>query len=79
MPAHTVSYGEFEIAVRPERNQRGAWIASVSVSQGTRTLVDIRPSTVQPEWLNEEEAIRDGVEWGRRFVDREFNTPPSRS
>ncbi|MCX4148719.1 MULTISPECIES: DUF6566 family protein [Paraburkholderia] len=79
MPTRTVSYGEYEIAVRPERNKLGAWIASVSVSHGTRTVVDIRPMTVQPEWLTEEEAARDGVEWGCRFIDREFNTPPSRS
>ncbi|ANB76120.1 DUF6566 family protein [Paraburkholderia phytofirmans] len=79
MPARTVSYGEFEIAVRPERNKLGAWIASVSVSHGARTVVDIRPMTVQPEWLTEEEATRDGVEWARRFIDHEFNTPQPRS
>ncbi|NPT54012.1 hypothetical protein GNZ13_05170 [Paraburkholderia sp. 5N] len=79
MPIRTVSYGEFEIAVRPERNKLGAWIARVSVRHGDRTVVDIRPMTVQPEWLTEEEAVRDGVEWGRRFVDHEFNTPQARS
>jgi hypothetical protein len=79
MQTHTVSYGEFEIVVRPERNARGAWIADVSVSRGAQTIVDTRPSTVQPEWLNEEEAIRDGIEWGRRFIDREFNTHESGS
>ncbi|RKE38479.1 hypothetical protein B0G76_4802 [Paraburkholderia sp. BL23I1N1] len=79
MPARTVSYGEFEIAVRPERNPLGAWIASVSVSHGARTVIDIRPKTVQPEWLTEEEAIRDGLEWGHRFIAREFNTPQGRS
>ena len=79
MPTSTVSYGEFEIVVHPERNKLGAWIASVSVRQGARTVVDIRPKTVQPEWLTEEEATRDGVEWGCRFIDREFNTPQSRS
>jgi hypothetical protein len=79
MPASTVSYGEFEIAVHTERNQRHAWIASVSVTRGDRTVVSVRPATVQPEWLTEEEAIRDGIEWGRRFIDHEFNTPQSRS
>lgn len=77
--SYTVPYGEFEITVRPERNTLGAWIASVSVSHGARTIIDIRPKTVQPEWLTEEEATRDGVEWGRRLIDREFNTPPGRS
>ena len=79
MSTRTVSYGKFEIAVRPERNQLGAWIASVSVSHGARTIIDGRPSTVQPEWLTEEEAARDGVEWGRRFIDRELNKPQGRS
>jgi hypothetical protein len=79
MPTRTVSYGEFKIAVHPERNALGAWIASVSVSRGEQTIVDVLPMTVQPEWLTEEEAARDGIEWGRRFIDREFNTPQSRS
>ncbi|MFL9865409.1 hypothetical protein PQR67_14640 [Paraburkholderia fungorum] len=79
MPTSSVSYGEFEITVHPERNKLGAWIANVSVSRGAQTVVDVIPMTVQPEWLTEEEAVRDGVEWGRRFIDREFNTPQSRS
>ncbi|WP_235993586.1 DUF6566 family protein [Paraburkholderia solitsugae] len=79
MSTRTVSYGEFEITVHPERNPLGAWIASVSVSHGARTIIDVRPKTVQPEWLTEEEAARDGVEWGRRFIDHEFNTPEGRS
>jgi len=79
MQARTVSYGEFEIVVRPERNPFGAWIADVSVNRGAQAVLNTRPSTVQPEWLTEEEAIRDGVEWGRRFIDREFNTHPSHS
>ncbi|ASW00232.1 hypothetical protein CJU94_02075 [Paraburkholderia aromaticivorans] len=79
MPACTVSYGEFEIVVRPETNERGAWVASVSVSRGTGTPVYDRPMTIQPEWLTEEEAIRDGVEWGSRFVDHELNAQPPHS
>jgi hypothetical protein len=70
MSTRTVSYGEFEITVHPERNPLGAWIASVNVSHGARTIIDVRPKTVQPEWLTEEEAARDGVE---------FNTPEGRS
>ncbi|RAS19379.1 DUF6566 family protein [Paraburkholderia bryophila] len=79
MPASTVSYGEFKIIVHPETNRLGAWVASVSVSHGARTVVDIRPATIQPQWLTEAEAARDGIEWGRRFIDREFNTPQARS
>ncbi|WP_232292876.1 DUF6566 family protein [Paraburkholderia xenovorans] len=72
MPTCTVSYGEFEIVVRPEPNERGAWIASVSISRGAGTPVYDRPMTTQPEWLTEEEAVRDGVEWGYQFIDREL-------
>lgn len=79
MPTSTVSYGEFEIMVQPEQNRLGAWVATVGVRRGDKTIVDVRPKTVQPEWLTEEEATRDGVEWGRRFIDREFNSPESRS
>lgn len=79
MQTRTVSYGEFELAVIPERNECGAWIASVKVSRGDQTVLNARPATVQPEWSTEDEAIRDGVEWGRRFVDREFNSQPAHS
>lgn len=74
-----VSYGEFEIIVTPSQNTRGAWVAEVCVRRGDQPVLDERPKTVQPEWINEDEAIRDGVEWGRRYIDREFNSPPSRS
>jgi hypothetical protein len=73
MPTCTVSYGEFEIVVRPELNERGAWVASVSVSRGAGAAVYDRPMTTQPEWLTEEEATRDGVEWAYRFVDQDLN------
>lgn len=79
MPASTVSYGGFEIVVCPETNKLGAWIASVSLKDSEGRVVELRPMTVQPEWLTEEEAIRDAVEWGYRFIDREFKTSPSHS
>ncbi len=79
MPASTVSYGGFEVVVCPEINKLGAWVASVSLKDSEGKVVDIRPMTVQPEWLTEEEAVRDAVEWGCRLIDREFNTPPSHS
>jgi hypothetical protein len=79
MPETTVCYGEFEMVVHPETNKFGAWIASVSLKNGAGKTLEIRPMTVQPEWLTEEEAIRDAVEWGRRFIDREFGTPPTHS
>lgn len=79
MPASTVSYGGYEIVVCPEPNKFGAWVASVSLKDSEGTVVELRPTTVQPEWLTEEEAIRDAVEWGCQFIDRKFNTPPSHS
>jgi hypothetical protein len=79
MPASTVSYGEVEIVVNTGTNTRGAWVASVSLKNSAGTVVDVRPMTIQPEWLTEDEAIRDAVEWGRRFIDRELNTPPAQS
>lgn len=79
MSASTVSYGGFEIVVRPETNTLGAWVANVSLKDSEGKVVELRPMTVQPEWLTEEEAVRDAVEWGRRFIDREFNTPQPES
>ncbi|MGF6772237.1 hypothetical protein P3T18_004725 [Paraburkholderia sp. GAS199] len=73
MSERTVSYGGFEIVVRTELNARGAWIAPVSLKNGTETAVDVRPMTVQPEWLTEDEAIRDAVEWGQRYIDRNLD------
>jgi hypothetical protein len=77
-PTH-VTYGEFEIVVTPAKNPLGSWVAEVCVRRGDQTVLDARPKTVQPEWLNEDEALRDGVEWGRRYIDHEFNKPDARS
>ncbi|SDH67866.1 DUF6566 family protein [Paraburkholderia phenazinium] len=79
MPASTVSYGGFEIVVCSETNALGAWVAHVSLKNSEGKVIDLRPMTVQPEWLTEAEAVRDAVEWGQRFIDREFNTPQSHS
>ncbi|CAH2784980.1 MAG: hypothetical protein CPDRYMAC_2272 [uncultured Paraburkholderia sp.] len=79
MPTSTVSYGGYEIVVAPATNKYGAWTASVSLKNNAGNVVDLRPETVQPEWLTEEEAIRDAVEWGQRHIDREFKTPESQS
>jgi hypothetical protein len=71
---HTLHYRGYEIAVRPQRNEFGAWYAKVSVRHASDTVAQFRPETVQPEWLNEAEAVRDGLDWGRRFVDRKLAT-----
>ncbi|WP_345814208.1 DUF6566 family protein [Paraburkholderia sp. PREW-6R] len=79
MSESTVSYGGYEIVVHSSTNRLGAWVAGVSLKDGTGKTVDLRPETVQPEWLTEEEAIRDAVEWGRRYIDREFKTSEQHS
>lgn len=79
MAENTVSYGGYDIVVRAETNQYGAWITQVSLKDGAGKVVELRPETVQPEWRTEEEAVRDAVEWGRRFIEREFQAPPSHS
>ena len=68
MQTNTLAWQGYEIAVQPEQNEFGAWRAKVSVRKGSDTLTECRPETVQPEWLSEAEAVRDGFEWGHRFV-----------
>ncbi|HEY1996973.1 DUF6566 family protein [Paraburkholderia sp.] len=79
MPASTVSYGGFEIVASAQTNPLGAWVAAVSLKDSAGKVVELRPMTVQPEWLTEEEALRDAFEWGRRYVDHEFHTPETHS
>jgi hypothetical protein len=79
MAASSVSYGGYEIVMSPETNKFGAWVTSVSLKDSTGRVVERRPMTVQPEWRTEEEAIRDAVEWGSRFIERELNTSRSHS
>jgi hypothetical protein len=74
MDASTSFPDGFLVTVRPEQNGYGAWIARLPICRDGRTIVDMRPETVQPEWSTEDEAIHDAIEWGRRFIDREFGT-----
>ncbi|MEW9586915.1 DUF6566 family protein [Paraburkholderia sp. DGU8] len=69
MQTHVFEHRGYEITVQPEQNAYGAWQAKVSVRLADSTVAEFRPDTVQPEWLTQEEAVRDGIEWGRRFVD----------
>lgn len=79
MSESTVNYGGYEICVESKTNAQGAWVASVSLKNDAGTLRDIRPMTVQPEWLTEGEALRDAVDWGRHYIDREFDARPDKS
>ncbi|WP_345815203.1 DUF6566 family protein [Paraburkholderia sp. PREW-6R] len=69
MHTHAFEHRGYEIVVQPEQNAYGAWQARVSVRRADSTVAEFRPDTVQPEWLAQEEAVRDGIEWGTRFVD----------
>jgi hypothetical protein len=73
---HTLDHRGYEIAVQPERNERGAWRAKVSVRHASDTVAQLRPETVQPEWLTEAEAVRDGIEWAMRVVDHKLAASP---
>jgi hypothetical protein len=75
MWTHTLAWRGYEIAVQPEQNEFGAWRATVSVRKASDALTAFRPETVQPEWLTEAESVRDGFEWGRRFIRQKSETP----
>lgn len=79
MDSSTSFPGGFLITVRPERNTYGAWIACLNISSNGQTVLEARPQTIQPEWTTEDEAIRDAIEWGRRYIDREFGQQQPRS
>ena len=76
MSETTTNYGGYEITVDTKTNRYGAWVASVSLKNREELVVDIRPMTVQPEWRTEDEAVRDAIEWGRHYVDHEFDARP---
>nr|WP_293023078.1 DUF6566 family protein [Pandoraea sp.] len=35
-------------------------------------ITEVRPAAVQPEWLTEAEAVRDGIERGMHFIERKL-------
>jgi hypothetical protein len=65
----TACYG-FEITAQSRGNERGGWIAHVEIRHDGRLFATCNPDTVQPEWLTEAEANRDGLERGCKFLDR---------
>jgi hypothetical protein len=75
MQTHVFAHRGYEIEVQPEQNAYGAWQAKVSVRHADSPVAEFRPQTVQPEWLAPEEAVRDGIEWGMRFVDHKLEGP----
>jgi hypothetical protein len=75
MQTHTLAWRGYEIAVQPEQNELGAWRAKVNVWKASEMLTEFCPETVQPEWLTAAEAVRDGIEWGRRFIRQKIEAP----
>ncbi|SAK97584.1 hypothetical protein AWB79_07488 [Caballeronia hypogeia] len=61
-------YAGFEISVATRRNERGAWIADLSVSRDGKPAFEPWTETVQPEWRTCDEAVRDGLERARRVI-----------
>jgi len=72
MQTHVFEHRGYEIAVEPQQNAYGAWQAKVSVRHAHSSVAQFRPETVQPEWLTQEEAVRDGIEWDTRFIDHKL-------
>lgn len=79
MQTQVVRHRGYEIVVQPERNGYGAWVAKVGVHRAGNTVEEFRPETVQPEWLTQQEAVRDGIEWGMRFIDQKLAAPHDRA
>jgi hypothetical protein len=60
-------YAGYEISVATRRNERGAWVADLTVRRDGKSPFEW-PETVQPEWRTSDEAIRDGIERARRVI-----------
>ncbi|NKJ49262.1 hypothetical protein CIC12_21515 [Burkholderia sp. SG-MS1] len=79
MKTQIVCHRGYEIEVQPDQNGYGAWLAKVGVRRAGDTVKEFRPETVQPEWLTQEEAVRDGIEWGMRYIDQKLAPPWDRA
>ena len=69
------------IVVRAHRNAEGAWIADLSITRDGQPLdpenqlSNVQPIT--PEWINEAEALRAGIEHGIYLVDKILRGTPA--
>ncbi|WP_321968584.1 DUF6566 family protein [Paraburkholderia tropica] len=79
VPTENVTYNGFVITTRSRNNERGGWIPHVEIRRDGRLFATCSPDTVQPEWLTETEANRDGLERGCKFIDRIKNDHQDRS
>lgn len=69
----------FDVIARARHNHRGGWIAHVEIHRDGHLFATCSADTVQPEWLTEAEATRDGIERGCRFVTLMTNDRQDRS
>ncbi|CAG9207256.1 DUF6566 family protein [Burkholderia gladioli] len=65
----TELYRGHEIRVRATRNARGGWTPEIAMFRNGLLIEPPLPETVEPEWLTEQEAVRDGIERARFFID----------
>ncbi|MDR5780718.1 hypothetical protein QCE63_14945 [Caballeronia sp. LZ065] len=71
-------YAGHEISIATRRNERGAWIADLTVRHDGKSSFTW-PETVQPEWRTSDEAVRDGIERARRMIRQHLQHPDDRS
>ncbi|MGG2041346.1 DUF6566 family protein [Burkholderia gladioli] len=65
----TELYRGHEIHVHAERNARGAWMPEIALYRNGSRIDCSLPEPVEPDWLTEEEALREGFERGRYWID----------
>lgn len=66
-------YRGHEIHVHAERNARGAWTPDVAIFREGRRIDLPLPDPIEPDWLTEREALRDGIERGYFAIDHGKN------
>jgi hypothetical protein len=67
--AQNLVYEGYELVAQAAQNARGAWYATVTVRQDGVSIAVLDGDTTQPEWLTADEALRDGIDRGRAFVE----------
>lgn len=72
MQMHSLMHKGYEINVQPVQTGLGVWRTKVSVRSADGEVAEVRPEAVQPEWLTEAEAVRDGIERGMHCIEREL-------
>ncbi|MFX1677006.1 hypothetical protein PWR63_33045 [Paraburkholderia sp. A2WS-5] len=75
----STTYEGFQITAQSRDNERGGWVAHVEIRHDGRLFATCSPDTVQPEWLTEAEANRDGLERGCKLVHHIMNIREDRS